>query len=107
MQAWKPVIVIHTSWSHDGMIARGKGGIFTLLDNFSMQHSDFAILHRHCEISQSITVLPDFALLLGSIAKFCNASQERREITESKKNRKFDFDLRDMTSIRKLIVLGP
>ena len=38
--------------------------------------------------------------------KFCNASQERCKITESHKNRKFDFDLEDMTCIRKLIILG-
>ena len=37
--------------------------------------------------------------------KFCNASQERCEIIESHKNRKFDYDLGHMTCIRKLIVL--
>ena len=60
---------IHTSWSYNGMISQGNGGVLTVFDNFSMHQRNFAMPRKHCEISQSVLVLPDFTLLPRSIVK--------------------------------------
>ena len=50
--------------------------------------------------------LHDFAMLLGSIAKFAMPSQSFAKLPKVTKIESFDYDLQDVACIRKLIVLG-
>ena len=72
------------------MIARGNKVVFTVLDNFTMHQRDFTTSTSFCL----------FRTISSSIVKFRNGSRERCKVTESHKNRKFDYNLGDMTCIR-------
>ena len=65
-----------TSWSHDGMIARRNEGDFTILDDFTMQQSDFAMPHSTLQNFRIRSCLcPNFAVPPKRFAKFSKVTK--------------------------------